>query len=372
MRFPLVQRRCPPCSVARTCRLSRCARARGAGTHAEVGAQIGTRRPRPSVRRRGGGRLPRGSPRRAYREVDGRASCRGWSRSSTAWPTRPGADPMARVRGVDRGDLADAAGPAGRCSDLVGCGRRRRRRAPLGGAQQRSRAGGRAGRLVALEWRVPGDPVVVHDRHRAVDQRRLQLGRPRPHRERGLAERQPDRHPPAAATCATSCAGGRSSEAVEAALNPHRASSYNTILSHRDGGVVNVEGSATDAELIRPGPDGTLAHTNHYVSARMLPYEGDPEYAAGSAVRYRRALEWLAPGQITAAHPAARAPGPHRGAALAVPPHRARRAVEDCLLVPCRRHRGCGHIRPRKPLRLSRAAVCLRLIPRHPPAAMPS
>jgi hypothetical protein len=102
-------------------------------------------------------------------------------------------------------------------------------------------------------------------------------------------------------------------EAVEAALSPHRASSYNTILSHRDGGVVNVEGSATDAELIRPGPEGTLAHTNHYVSARMLPYEGDPEYAAGSAVRYRRALEWLAPGQITE-HVLRRALQDHTGA----------------------------------------------------------
>jgi hypothetical protein len=102
-------------------------------------------------------------------------------------------------------------------------------------------------------------------------------------------------------------------EAVEAALNPNRASSYNTVLSHRDGGVVNVEGSATDAELIRPGPDGTLAHTNHYVSQRMLPYEGDPEYAAGSAVRYRRALEWLAPGQITE-HVLRRALQDHTGA----------------------------------------------------------
>jgi isopenicillin-N N-acyltransferase-like protein len=87
--------------------------------------------------------------------------------------------------------------------------------------------------------------------------------------------------------------------AVEAALRPCRASSYNNVLCHRDGGVVNVEGSATDAELMRPGPGGTLAHTNHYVSERMRRYEGDPDYAARSDVRYRRALTWLAPGQIT-------------------------------------------------------------------------
>ena len=42
-------------------------------------------------------------------------------------------------------------------------------------------------------------------------------------------------------------------EAIEAALHPRRASSYNNLLSHRDGGVVSVEGSATDAELLRPG-----------------------------------------------------------------------------------------------------------------------
>ena len=59
---------------------------------------------------------------------------------------------------------------------------------------------------------------------------------------------------------------------------------------HRDGGVVNVEGSATDAELTRPTAAGTLAHTNHYACERMLRYEGDPAYAKRSAVRLGRAL----------------------------------------------------------------------------------
>lgn len=77
-------------------------------------------------------------------------------------------------------------------------------------------------------------------------------------------------------------------EAVAAALRPDRASSYSNVLAHRDGSVVCVEGSASDAELLR-AEDGTLAHTNHYVSDRMLGYEGDPEYAESSAVRYRRA-----------------------------------------------------------------------------------
>ncbi|MGZ4480983.1 MAG: carcinine hydrolase/isopenicillin-N N-acyltransferase family protein, partial [Gaiellales bacterium] len=58
-------------------------------------------------------------------------------------------------------------------------------------------------------------------------------------------------------------------------------------------------GSATDAELIRPGPSGTLVHTNHYVSPRMRAFEGDPAYARRSAVRYRRALQLLASANIT-------------------------------------------------------------------------
>ena len=74
------------------------------------------------------------------------------------------------------------------------------------------------------------------------------------------------------------------------------------MLAHRDGGVVSVEGSATDAELIEPSAEGTLAHTNHYVSERMRRYEGDVPYAARSDVRYRAALRWLASGAITAKH----------------------------------------------------------------------
>jgi hypothetical protein len=96
-------------------------------------------------------------------------------------------------------------------------------------------------------------------------------------------------------------------EAVAMALRPDRASSYNTVFAHRDGGVVNVEGSAADAELVTPSPAGTLAHTNHYACERMRRYEGDPAYAVGSAVRLDRALELLdgvdgagpAPGSIT-------------------------------------------------------------------------
>ena len=82
-------------------------------------------------------------------------------------------------------------------------------------------------------------------------------------------------------------------EAVAMALRPDRASSYNTVFAMPDGRVVNVEGSATDAELETPAEGGTYAHTNHYACARMERFEGDPAYAQRSAVRLARARELL-------------------------------------------------------------------------------
>jgi isopenicillin-N N-acyltransferase like protein len=81
---------------------------------------------------------------------------------------------------------------------------------------------------------------------------------------------------------------------VNVALHPARASSYNNVLVDASGGVANVEGSATEAEITGVDLDGHLVHTNHYVCSTMLDYEGDPEYAEHSAIRYRRAAELLA------------------------------------------------------------------------------
>ncbi|HEY3022280.1 MAG TPA: hypothetical protein VGK11_01430, partial [Actinomycetota bacterium] len=61
--------------------------------------------------------------------------------------------------------------------------------------------------------------------------------------------------------------------------------------------------SAMSAEMTEPDERGHLVHTNHYVCEGMLGYEGDPEYAAHSAIRYRRASELLRaeqPGTVTA------------------------------------------------------------------------
>jgi isopenicillin-N N-acyltransferase-like protein len=81
--------------------------------------------------------------------------------------------------------------------------------------------------------------------------------------------------------------------ALAMALHSSRASSYNHVMASRDGRAVNVEGSATDAEVTEPDDAGYLAHTNHYACDAMLPYEGDEEYAQHSAVRLRRANEML-------------------------------------------------------------------------------
>ncbi len=155
--------------------------------------------------------------------------------------------------------------------------------------------------LVAVEWNVPGEPVVftiggglgasvgfnsagISFTGNELSPNDERIGIPRGAQFRAmLRERTMD-------------------AVIEAALHPRRASSYNQVLAGREGRVVNVEGSATDAELAGPSAAGHLVHTNHYVCDRMLHYEGDPEYAEHSAVRYRRAQELLAaepPGSIT-------------------------------------------------------------------------
>jgi len=91
-------------------------------------------------------------------------------------------------------------------------------------------------------------------------------------------------------------------QALEIALHPDRASSYNNLLSTPDGQIVSVEASATDHELIEP-QDGWLVHTNHYIHPRMLQYEKAPNNIPGSLSRYNRARELMErhTGPVTAA-----------------------------------------------------------------------
>lgn len=155
--------------------------------------------------------------------------------------------------------------------------------------------------LVAIEWRIDGDPVVLTignglwvsvgwssaglsftgNELAPLDER---IGIPREIQFRSML-RQPTMD-----------------DAVREALREDRASSYNHVVVSRAGEVVNVEGSATDAELTYPDERGALVHTNHYVCERMTRYEGDPSYVPHSGARYRRARELLAaaePGSVT-------------------------------------------------------------------------
>ena len=157
--------------------------------------------------------------------------------------------------------------------------------------------------IVAIEWRVPGEPVVFslgigpwisvgwNDAGLSLTGNELSPTDDRVGVSRLLMVRE-------------QLTARSIDEAVTMALRPDRASSYNTVFAHRDGRVVNVEGSAGDAETWGLDEHGALAHTNHYVHPRMLSYEGDPEYAVSSSVRFERACALLAdaaPGAIDAA-----------------------------------------------------------------------
>lgn len=89
-------------------------------------------------------------------------------------------------------------------------------------------------------------------------------------------------------------------QALAAAARPERASSYNQLISHKDGTIVNFEGSATSYELIH-AQNGWTVHTNHYCSAKMAAYERAPSETRGSCLRYERAghLMTTRPGPVT-------------------------------------------------------------------------
>ena len=81
-------------------------------------------------------------------------------------------------------------------------------------------------------------------------------------------------------------------EAVDIALHPDRASSYNNLISSAAGEIASVEASATDYELLGPA-EGWLVHTNHYTHPRMKQYERLPDKIDGSISRYHRARELM-------------------------------------------------------------------------------
>ncbi len=269
---------------------------RVSGSHRDVGRQIGSATAAAVRARAGAMSAAQVAAARSYRDITVAelpwlvAELEGVAEGS-------GADPLT-VFAASIEELESEGDSEGRCTDMVAC-------APattdghLWVAHNNDLGPEVEDDLVAIEWHVPGDPVVLtfgigpwisvgfNSAGLALTGNELSPNDNRIGIPRLLQVRDMVRRPTVA-------------EAVSAALHPRRASSYNNLLSHRDGTVVNVEGSATDAELITPGEQGTLAHTNHYVAERMLHFEQDVESASGSDVRYRRALEWLAAGDITA------------------------------------------------------------------------
>lgn len=78
--------------------------------------------------------------------------------------------------------------------------------------------------------------------------------------------------------------------ALAVALHPGRASAYNDVLAHRDGSLVNVEASATAADVHDAvAASGVTVHANHYARPGMERFEARPATCDGSRARHARA-----------------------------------------------------------------------------------
>lgn len=197
------------------------------------------------------------------------------------WSAR-GHTPQARGGGASA-----LTSPRGRCTDLV-AGPPATAQGAILVAHNNDLDAAVEPSITAVEWNVDGEPRIFsigvgpwmsvgwNDRGLSVTGNEVQPNDVRPGIPRLLLVRAQLREASLAA-------------ARDAALHPARASAYNTVFAHRAGEVVDIEGSATDFAEIGLSPSGALTHTNHYVCAHMLGYEGDPDYAARSAIRQRRA-----------------------------------------------------------------------------------
>lgn len=83
--------------------------------------------------------------------------------------------------------------------------------------------------------------------------------------------------------------GARSlGQAIQAVLHKRRAAGYNHLIADQTGEIYNVEVSATAFDALYAGEHWT-AHTNHYTSPMMQPFEEAPEQLINSRVRLNRA-----------------------------------------------------------------------------------
>jgi isopenicillin-N N-acyltransferase-like protein len=206
-----------------------------------------------------------------------------------------GLDPLA-VFAASVEELAPAEAPTG-CSDLVVTGARTADGHLLVAHTNDLYAEDEVG-IVAVEWRVPGEPVVFtlgsgpwisvgwNDAGLSVTGNEVspndeRVGIPRLLQVRDVLTRR------------------TLPEAVDAALHPARSSAYNWVLAHRDGEAANVEASATSAGIDEPD-DGFLTHTNHYDRDDMRGFEHAGDYTS-SCTRLDRARELATGGDFTLA-----------------------------------------------------------------------
>ncbi len=206
-----------------------------------------------------------------------------------------GLDPLA-VFAASVEELAPAEAPTG-CSDLVVTGARTAD-GHLLVAHTNDLYAEDEEDIVAVEWRVPGEPVVFtlgsgpwisvgwNDAGLSVTGNEVspndeRVGIPRLLQMRDVLTRR------------------TLPEAVDAALHPARSSAYNWVLAHRDGEAANVEASATSAGIDEPD-DGFLTHTNHYDRDDMRGFERAGDYTS-SCTRLDRARELATGGDFTVA-----------------------------------------------------------------------
>jgi isopenicillin-N N-acyltransferase-like protein len=84
----------------------------------------------------------------------------------------------------------------------------------------------------------------------------------------------------------------RIGEGLSFAMPPNRASSYNNIVTDRNGEIYDLEGSATECAWLY-ARDGYLVHTNHYTAEKMQRFELEPDSITTSVFRYNRALRLI-------------------------------------------------------------------------------
>lgn len=84
----------------------------------------------------------------------------------------------------------------------------------------------------------------------------------------------------------------RIGEALSFAMPANRASSYNNIVTDKNGEIYDLEGSATDCAWLY-AIDGYMVHTNHYTAEKMQRYELEPDSLATSIFRYNRGLRLI-------------------------------------------------------------------------------